>query len=116
MDINFSINVEEYEVVKTGTVISHANKDIIFHIENLTYIISFQTDKEYTKTGLRFEDDPSDASKLRIILVNYDVSTRGIVIPLRIGSLNEKGLYFQFYLSTLADSSTRIFTYTWLVK
>lgn len=116
MDINFSINVEEYEVVKTGTVISHANKDIIFHIENLTYIISFQTDKEYTKTGLRFEDDPSDASKLRIILVNYDVNSRGIVIPIQVGNLDEKKLFLQFFLATLADSSTRILTYTWLTK
>lgn len=116
MDLEFSINVEEYEVLKSGTVISHDNKEIIFHLENLTYIISFQTDKDYAKTGLRFEDDPSDESKLKIVLVNYDVNSRGIVIPLQIGSLNEKSLYLQFYLSTLADSSTRIFTYTWLIK
>lgn len=117
MNIDFDISIGEYEVVASGVVITHLDKGIQFHIGSLTFDISFVSNQELDKPKIHAEAAPDNPKCLKIQLINYDDNFgKGLVYPTEVGTLGGKNLYLQFSTSTLGDTKTRSFEYTWFVK
>ena len=117
MDIDFTIGIGEFEVIKSGVVITHLDKGIQFHINGLTFDISFKKDNTTDKSLIKAEVASNDSKCLLLSLINYDNTLgQGLVKPAEVGTLNNRILYLHFMVSKLGDTETRIFEYTWLVK
>lgn len=116
MEVDFKINIGEYEVLESGVVITHLDKGIQFHINGLTFDISFKENKE-ENTKINASVSDTDPKHLNIELVNYDNNLgQGLIEPAEVGTINEKSIYLHFETSKLGNTKTRTFTYTWLIK
>ena len=117
MDTNLRICIGEYEVLASGVVLTHLDKGIQFHIGSLTFDVSFSTNQELDKPKINAKASPDNPKCLKIELINYDDNFgKGLIFPVEVGTLDKKIIYLKFSTSTLGDTETRSFVYTWLAK
>lgn len=108
---------DEYEVLQSGTIISHDNKAVCFSIDKLKFRMSFLDDPEHKGEHPIEVKLNKDNTCLDIILTNYDnILGQGVVRPIEVGLLNNKKLFVQFIITTLNETGTRVIHYTFLLK
>lgn len=114
--MKISIN-DEYEVLHSGTVISHDNKAVCFSIDKLKFRMLFKEDpddKDNNSIELKLD---KDKTCLDILLTNYDnILGQGVVRPIEVGFYNNKRLSVQFIVTSMNKTGTRVIHYTWLLK
>lgn len=117
MNVEFKINIGEYEVLASGVVMTHLDKGIQFHIGGLTFDIGFSVNTENQESKINATTSPDNPKYLKIDLVNYDNNLgKGLVFPVMVGNFDGKDIYLQFSTSTFSNTKTREFVYTWLIK
>lgn len=109
------INIGQYEVYSSGTVVGNVNEEIKFFIEDLIFEIVFKTNKEQPEQKLS-QHQPNDKS-LTIEFVNFNNSLgSGNRVPIQVGTIGEKILYLNFRVYSLADDAGKLLHYSWLLK
>ena len=105
------IKIDNYNIISTGTVITHDNKSVVFRINPLEFILEFKTEKDAPAKI----DTHSDDKSMKIVLTNFNNSLgQGLVQPMHVGVINGKELYFQFVVYSLGDSGSKVIHYTWM--
>ncbi len=103
-----------YEVFDAGTVISFELEPVTFYLaDDLKIRLSFKDDID-KKEGHCMEFNPISNSELEIILINFNNSLgTGNTVPLQVGTLNNKLLYFNFRVFTLNVNTNKTIHYCW---
>ncbi|MBQ6050135.1 MAG: hypothetical protein IJL35_06010 [Bacteroidaceae bacterium] len=110
------IEVDEYEVLYSGTVITHDNKNVIFELKPLKFRLVFKTDTTVKDSPINLNLHKED-SCLDIVLTNYNNPLgQGLVRPINVATLNSKVLLLQLIVHSLNDSGAKIIHYVWLTK
>lgn len=127
--ISQQINVGNYEVISSGTVIVPNNEFLEFLFDNLRFKIIFETEKDdngnltqgyYT---LSVEKDKETQSEfLEITMFNQNksfFSSSNTIIP--VATLRNRKLLLKFCINSIntqdkEDKEDKIFFYTWLLE
>lgn len=116
--MNIKIEIDGYEVFSSGTIVTNTNEDLIkFLIEDLTYEIQF-SDEDNGEQKVDFEYLSNKQLRLKFINFNNPLGT-GNVVPMKLGRLNEKDLYFNFRVISFSGDkgvSGKTLYYTWMTK
>ena len=116
MGNDIMIKVGEYEVLNSGTIITHANKSVEFEIKMLRVRIQFEKDTE-NKTHKVNSSIIDNGTCFQITLINFDNSLgTGLTVPIEIGTINGEKIYLQFIVYALTEAGTKMLSYTWLTK
>jgi hypothetical protein len=115
------IQIGEYEVYAEGTIVSLPDEPVKFFIEDLTFELLFKDDNETSENKLEIK--PFDDQKgITLTFTNFNNSLgTGNVIPLPLGILNGKALFFNFRIYALngepdKGKTGKTIHYTWLTK
>lgn len=105
------IKIDSYNILESGSVITHDNKNVLFRIAPLQFTLEFKTIKDSPVNIETVSDDKS----MRIILTNFNNPIgQGIVRPINVGTINEKDIYIQFVVYSLGDTGSKVIHYTWM--
>ena len=114
MDIK--IDLEDFEVISSGTVIGVIDKPITFHITDLIFELRFRINKDHTEQKILSEIPPNQ-KRLVITFENFNNSLGiGNVDPLNVGTVNDRLLYLNYIIYSLADNAGKLLHYTWLLE
>jgi hypothetical protein len=122
------INVGNYEIISSGSVIIPDNKFVEFLFDGLTFKIVFETekDKDGNLTRGRFEtkvetDETTQSQFLKIRMLNQNksyFSSSNQMIPL--AEVNGKRLLLKFCIHSINTkddgNEDKIFFYTWFFE
>lgn len=109
------IEVGNYEVHSSGTVIGVLNEPIIFYIENLVFEFQFTENKE-TKENKFVPELSADGKKLILYMENFNNSLgTGNIEPMQLATLNGRRLLFNYRVYSLNDKTGKMLNYTWLL-
>ncbi|MDO8998150.1 MAG: hypothetical protein Q7W45_00180 [Bacteroidota bacterium] len=110
------IELEDYEVLSTGTIIGVANKLIIFKLKDLTFEFEFKNNPEFTEHRIN-SFVPKDGKKMKLIFDNFNNSLGiGNLEPLEVGYIGTQKLYLNYRVYSLADNTGKLVHYTWLLS
>lgn len=114
-NLNISISSESVEIISTGSVIQFKNENIVFHIEDLKFVLVFKKDGGKSRIDTVISDDESE---MEIIFYNCDnnfgIGTTG---PLDLAEVNGRKVYFMARVSTLGkEKLSRLVYYTWYLE
>ena len=116
--MNIKIEIDDYEVFSSGTIVTNANEDLIkFLIEDLIFEIQF-LDEDNGEQKVNFESSSDKKVRFKFINFNNPLGT-GNVVPVKLGRLNEKDLYFNFRVISFSGDkgvSGKTLYYTWMTK
>ena len=103
------ISTGDYKVLASGVFHAVANEETKITVADLVLRIRFE-DAEEGKPEVKAQ---SDGKSALLTFVNfYGPLGAGNTVPLKIGSLNQKELYFSYRISSLDDKTLRTFEYT----
>ncbi|MFN8360457.1 MAG: hypothetical protein U0264_11135 [Candidatus Kapaibacterium sp.] len=113
---NITINMGEFEVLQSGTIINIRNTPITFTINNLTFNINLEdsltvekitfTATDKTTLDIRFPIPKSAALGLG----------GGTNEPLELGLIGSKSLYLNMRVNVLNETAGITVHYTWMLK
>ena len=115
------IKIGEYEVYSSGTIVSLPEEIIRFYIEDLTYELEFKDDLTKSEQNVEAIAD-SKTKTMKLVFTNFNNNLgTGSLIPLNLGYINKKILYFNYRVyalngSTESGSAGKTVHYTWLTK
>lgn len=110
------VEIGNYEVVSSGTIIGVVNEPIIFHIEDLIFEIVFIDNKEDKEQRI-FPVIPPDGKKMTITFQNFNNGLgTGSTKPFNVGFINDKTLSFNYRIYSLTEEAGKLLHYTWLLK
>jgi hypothetical protein len=109
------INIGDYEVLETGSVIGNENEPIDFIIhEQLGFIVRFEFDKDDSKEQ-KAKAENFGSRGVKLTFTNYDNSLgTGNIIPLPIGTLEGRKLFINYRIYSLEKGGKHMH-YTWLL-
>ena len=110
------IKCGEYDVHDSGVVSSFEQSPITFEFADDFFLkFSFRSDGLDSKP--RFEYGTCTETTLEIDLINFDQSNgAGTTKPIRLGVLNKRELYTNFWVDVRSGTSNRQMTYTFYLK
>jgi|GEM_PF-6580831 len=115
--MNIQVNISEYEVLGSGTVIGIDDKPIVFRVQDLIFkLVFFNDDKT---NAYRLEAEPEGEKTLIIKFFNFNNPMGvGNHDPLLTGWLDvtrKIGLYFSYRVYHI-ESISKTLHYTWYKK
>ena len=114
--MDFKVEIEEYEIISTGTIIGVLDKPIRFRIENLVFELTFRNNSEFQEQKLSTEV-LSDGKKMILNFDNFNNSFgTGNQEPMKLGYVSGKAIYFNYRVYSLAENVGKQLHYTWLSK
>jgi hypothetical protein len=117
--MNIKIQIDDYEIVNSGTIIIDNSKPLNFSFpdNNINFKIVFTEDPkiEYSKFDTKiFEEE----NYLEINIINSNSGQlvgNGGLVPL--AKLNDRQLYLKFRVTNVGEENfDKIFNYTWYLK
>lgn len=114
------IEIGEYEVYSSGTLITNINEDVVrFFIEDLQFEFSFSNDESTQEQNVKAEAI-ENRKGIRLIFTNFNNSLgTGNITPIKLGQLNNKNLYMNYRIFAMIGNkgtSGKTIHYTWLTK
>ena len=114
--MNFSIEIEDHEIVSTGTIIGLVDKKIIFKIEDLTFELEFKNNNEVTENKISSQV-PEEGKTMKLLFENFNNSLGvGNAEPFKMGFVGDKTLLLIYRVYALTENSGKLFHYTWLLE
>ena len=114
-NISVKIDVGEYEVISSGSVITFENKDVTFYVDNLTIILKFIYDE--TVKGMSLNATVTSDKVLEFRFFNIDNAVNaGVQKPLNVGNVNGHQLFIEFAVTNIGDKGYKLISFTWLIK
>jgi hypothetical protein len=109
---------QQIKVFETGTVIQYNHENIVLELTGLrdtqttlTFEIRFQKSTE--NKGILINLENGGNNRLIVNLINIDNKiNHGNIEPIRIGSLDNKELFFSFRVTSGNETFPRTFVYT----
>lgn len=112
------IEIGEYEVYADGTIVSLPDEPVKFFIEDLTFELIFKNNKDISGQNVEaktFEDNKG----ITLTFTNFNNTLgTGNVLPLPLGFLNNKTLFFNYRIYALNGETDigKTIHYTWFTK
>jgi len=101
------------EIFDSGLVIAFKNEPILIQLTpTMKITISFIDDKSDAKQ--RIEPKPKSEDELELKLINFNNSMgTGTTEPMRLGTIDNRYLYLNFFVYSLGLGTQKTFQYTW---
>ena len=109
------IKIGEYEVLAAGSVIGNPQTPLQIDIENLSLRLVFDTNKENLEKQVTVTNQTP--TSLELTFINFDnPSGTGNRVPIHLGTLGGKALYFNYRIYALDGDSGKLLHYTFYVQ
>lgn len=110
------IESQQHYIVGAGSVISFNDDSLTLILpldgEDLVFIFSFGRDEEKSdKPWVKVTPHGDHKLELQFMNFDYDLGT-GNAAPIEVGLINNKPLFFNYRIYSLADSECRLIHYT----
>lgn len=114
------IEIGEYEVYSSGTLITNLNKDLVkFYIEDLYFEFLLKDDETIKEQNIK-ASAIKDKKGVRLEFINFNNSLgTGNTTPIKLASIKDKLLYLNFRIYAMIGDkgiSGKTIHYTWLTK
>ncbi len=114
------IEIGEYEVYSSGTLITNLNEDLVkFYIEDLYFEFSLKDDETTKEQNIK-ASAIEDKKGVRLEFINFNNSLgTGNTTPIKLASIKNKLLYLNFRIYAMIGDkgvSGKTIHYTWLTK
>lgn len=114
--MNVKIEIDGYEIISTGTVMTVEGKKLLFTIEDLKYELEFKDNTETTEPMIS-SNVIIDGKGLEIFFENFNNSLgAGNVEPIELGKVGDRKILLIYRVYALTASKSKIFHYTWLLE
>jgi hypothetical protein len=114
--MNVKIQLEEYDILSSGTIIGVLNQIMIFNIEDLVFELKFVNNLEITDHKIS-SYIPENEKKMTLTFENFNNSLGiGNTEPTEIGWIGEQKLFLNYRVYSLTESSGKLLHYTWLLQ
>ncbi len=114
--MNFVIEIDDYEIVSSGTLMTVHDKKVVFTIEDLRYEFIFKDNPEAKENNVH-ANVITNGKGLEVMFENFNnVLGAGNQEPVEMGKINEKKILFTYRVYALTGSKSKIFHYTWLLE
>lgn len=111
-ELNISIDVGEYQVLGSGTIIlPMPQSDIVFHIDDINIKISFTENTNLNEPELSYEK--IDDKNLKIKCCNFGNADlgKGLVEPMEFMKSGDTAIYFKFIVTSLLRLPRILYTF-----
>lgn len=118
--MNIKIQVDELEVINSGSIIAEDNQIIYFNFTDneLNFRIKFTNDENIQESKYELSiNEEENYLEINVINTGYGINMGNQnMIPL--ATLNKRQLYFKFMISSVqnGDDKDNLFSYTWYLK
>jgi hypothetical protein len=105
--------IEGYEVLSSGTIITVPGKKITFKIRDIIYELSFENNIDLPDHRISYEI-PEGTKIMKILFENFNSSLGiGNKQPLPVGFIENKTLFFNYRIYALDIELGKTLNYTW---
>ncbi|MBP7260614.1 MAG: hypothetical protein KBB37_04940 [Bacteroidia bacterium] len=105
--------IEDYEVLSSGTIITVPGKKITFKIRDIIFELSFENNNDLSDHKISFEI-PEGTKIMKILFENFNNSLgMGNTVPLPLGNIDNKSLFFNYRIYALDENLGKTLNYTW---
>lgn len=109
------INIGEYELHDSGSVITIQNKPIEFFFPNFSVRVEFEDTEDKKDIQMNFSlEENNKVLVARLKNFNNYLGTENNE-PVNVGRLNNRELLFQFRVYGMESADNKVFHYTWLL-
>lgn len=112
MSLVFNIQMGDYELEGSGSIITTKESDIHFRIQDLEYVISF-INEETTPAQLRIKSNTG--KRLELELVNFNSLGTGNINPFPMGRIGDKLLFIMIRVDS-NENGSKTLHYSWYSK
>ena len=113
MSLAFKIEMCDFELEESGSIITTKDAEIRFRIQDLEYVFSF-VNEENSPDQLRTKSN--DGKRLEVELVNFNNPLgTGSIDPVPMGRIGEKLLFIMIRVDAFENGS-KTFHYSWYSK
>ena len=113
MNLSFNIQMSDYELEASGSVITKKDANIVFSIQDLVYTFSFVNEEN---TPPQFRIKSNDGKRLELELVNFNNPLgMGNVDPFPMGRIGNRLLYIMIRVVPF-DNGGKTLHYSWYSK
>lgn len=113
MSLAFKIEMGDFELEESGSIITTKDAEIRFRIQDLEYVFSF-VNEENIPAQLRTKSN--DGKRLEVELVNFNNPLgTGSIDPVPMGRIGEKLLFIMIRVDAFENGS-KTFHYSWYSK
>ncbi len=109
------IDIGQYEVYSSGTVVGNINDPIKFFIEDLVFEIIFKNNTEKPEQSLTKRQISPKSMAIDFTNFNNNLGS-GNKVPIEVGFMGNKLLFLNFRVYSMTDDSGKMLHYTWLLK
>lgn len=114
--MNIKIELEEYEIISSGTIIGVINQAILFNIEDLIFELKFVNNSETTEHKIS-SVIPDDGKKMTLTFENFNNSLGiGNTEPIEVGWIGDAKLRLNYRVYSLTENTGKLLHYTWLLE
>lgn len=113
MSLVFNIQMGDYELEGSGSIITTKESDIHFRIQDLEYVISF-LDEETTPAQLRIKSNNGKRLELELVNFNNPIGM-GNINPFPMGRIGDKLLFIMIRVDSFENGSKTLH-YSWYSK
>jgi hypothetical protein len=114
--MKITTEIEDYEILSTGTIISVADKLIIFKIEDLLFEFEFKNNTEFSENKISAQNS-ENGKTMRLLFENFNNSLgTGNVEPIDIGYIGRKKIFLNYRIYAISGNSGKLVHYTWLLS
>jgi hypothetical protein len=114
--MNVKIELEDYDILSSGTIIGVLNQTMIFNIEDLIFELKFINNSETTENKIS-SILPDDGKKMVLTFENFNNSLGiGNTDPIEVGWIGEQKLFFNYRVYSLTENTGKLLHYTWLLE
>lgn len=105
------IQIGNLEVYESGTFLVPPEDNVSFNIQNIKVSLEFKNNEKVE--GVDIDTESVNEQHLKIILTNFTSSLgSGLFQPFRLGTINDRELYLDFWIYAHGKSKTREIVYT----
>jgi len=114
--MNIKIELENYDILSSGTIIGVLNQTMIFNIEDLIFELKFINNSETTEHKIS-SILPDDGKKMILTFENFNNSLGiGNTDPIEVGWIGEQKLFFNYRVYSLTENTGKLLHHTWLLE
>lgn len=114
--MNIQIELEDYDIISSGTIIGVINQALIFKIEDLLFELKFINNIETSENKIS-SSIGEDGKKMILTFQNFNNSIGiGNTDPIEIGWIGEHKLFLNYRVYSLTENTGKLLHYTWLLE
>ncbi len=108
------VQIPDYEIIMSGSIICVPDKPIIFKVEDLVFELIFKDNSETPEQKLS-SNLPDNGKKMQLIFENFNNGLgTGNKEPLKVGIVENRGLFLNYRVYSLSENVGKLIHYTWL--